>query len=128
VIALRSIIGYMFAGLLVGGVWGAFGAHGIFGGYLAAIIIIGPMWFMNHYIGLIKQDENAAWVDMALGIAVACTMRDVFLNGGSTLVDALPTLGLVLLGAVIGGVTAGLIEKNIEQNTETSISSKEKTA
>jgi hypothetical protein len=113
--ALRGILGYMIAGLLVGGAWGGLGSVGLFGGYAAAIIIIGPMWYMNHYVGLIENEEGAAWVDMALGIAVACTMRDVFMKGGSAFVDATPTLALVLLGAVIGGVTAALIEKDMEK-------------
>ncbi|WP_416246422.1 Lin0368 family putative glycerol transporter subunit [Caldibacillus debilis] len=116
--ALRSIIGYAIAGLLVMSIWSEFaGSYGILGGYLAAIIIIGPMWFMNHFLGLIPQDDDSAWVDMALGIAVAGTMRDTFMKGGSAFVDALPTLGLVALGAIIAGITAGIIEKNMEKET-----------
>ena len=44
---LRSMVGYTIAGTIVMSVWNELGSFGIFGGYLAAGIIIGPMWFMN---------------------------------------------------------------------------------
>lgn len=85
--------------------------YGIFGGYLAAFIIIGPMWFMNHYVGLIENDEDAAFVDMAVGIGICGIMRDVFMQGGGELVSSLPTIGLVAIGAVLAGIVAAAIEK-----------------
>lgn len=118
----RSTLGYMIAGMLVMTVWGWMAAnYGMLGGVLAATLIIGPMWFMNHYVGLIHHDDDSAWVDMALGIAVTGVMRDVFTfwfeggsaAAGSLFVDTLPTLGLVILGGILGGVTAGLIEKDM---------------
>lgn len=124
---LRSTLGYMFAGMLVMTVWGWLaGNYGMPGGLLGALIIIGPMWFMNHYVGLIHHDDDSAWVDMALGIAVTGVMRDIFsfwLIGGASaagelFIDTLPTLGLVILGGLIGGVTAGLIEKDLAKDAE----------
>lgn len=114
---VRSTIGYMIAGMIVMSVWGAFAeAYGIAGGYFAALIIIGPMWFMNHYLGLIKHDSDSAFVDMGLGIALCGIFRDAFLNGFSTVTASLPTILLVVLGAVLGGLFAAKIEEDMEKD------------
>jgi len=107
---IGSIIGFAIAGIFVMSVWGAFvEAYGIFGGWFAAVIIISIMWFMNHFLGLVAN-EGAA-VDMAAGIAITGTLRDVFLKGVQAGIDSLPTLAFVAIGAVIGGVAAVAIEK-----------------
>ncbi|HGF1448477.1 TPA: hypothetical protein ACF9FI_000124 [Streptococcus suis] len=114
---LRSTIGYMIAGMIVMSVWGAFAnAYGIAGGYFAAFIIIGPMWFMNHYLGLIKHDPDSAFVDMGLGIALCGIFRDGFLYGFGSVVDSLPTILLVLVGAVLGGLVAAKVEEDMEKD------------
>lgn len=66
---------------------------------------------MNHYVGLIENDEDAAFVDMAVGIGICGIMRDVFMQGGGELVSSLPTIGLVAIGAVLAGIVAAAIEK-----------------
>lgn len=112
----RGVIGYCIAGMIVMSVWGPLTSnygYGIMGGFIAAFIIIGPMWYMNHYVGLIDNDEDAAFVDMGLGIAICGTMRDFFMNGSGALLDSLPTLALVTIGAVAGGVASALIEKDM---------------
>lgn len=113
---LRGMLGYMIAGMIVMSVWGGFAApYGIAGGYIAAIIIIGPMWFMNHYVGLIDNADGDAFVDMALGIGITGIARDVFLKGSDAFFSAIPTLGFVILGATIGGYVAVLVEKYMEE-------------
>jgi len=117
----RGVIGYCIAGMIVMSVWGAIaGKYGILGGVIAAFLIIGPMWFMNHYVGLIENPSDASFVDMALGIAIAGTTRDFFLVGSSSLVEALPTLSLVIVGATLGGVCAALIEKDMAKKSSMS--------
>ncbi len=107
---LGTVIGTAIAGMFVMSVWGAFaGAYGIAGGWFAGLLIIGTMWFMNHALGLINND--GAFVDMAVGIGMAGTMRDVFMNGGQVFVDTLPTLIIVLIGGIVGGFTAAKLEK-----------------
>ena len=114
---VRSTLGYMIAGMIVMSVWGAFAnAYGIVGGYFAAFIIIGPMWFMNHYLGLIKHDPDSAFVDMGLGIAICGIFRDAFMNGFSTVADSLPTILLVIVGAVLGGLVAAKVEEDMEKD------------
>lgn len=114
---LRSTIGYMIAGMIVMSVWGAFAeAYGIGGGWFAALIIIGIMWFLNHFLGLIKHEPDSAFVDMGLGIAFTGIFRDVFNNGFDTLAGSLPTIGLVIVGAVLGGYVAAKIEEDMEKD------------
>ena len=114
---IHSTLGYMIAGMIVMSVWGAFAnAYGIAGGYFAAFIIIGPMWFMNHYVGLIKHEPDSAFVDMGLGIALCGLFRDAFMNGFSTVIDSVPTILLVILGATLGGLVAAKIEEDMEKD------------
>lgn len=127
---LRSVVGYCLAGMLVMSVWDGFAIpYGIGGGFFAAVIIIGPMWYLNHNKGLIFDEPGSGFVDMGLGIGIAGIARDFFLNNMDfgLLVDTLPTFLLVVLGAVLGGILAGLIEKDfnldkqqVEKNTESS--------
>lgn len=116
---LRSTLGYMIAGMLVMSIWDGFaGPYGIFGGYFAAFIIIGPMWFMNHYVGLIDNPDDAAFVDMAVGIGITGIFRDLFRFGAAEFVASMPTLLLVIIGAIIGGLVAAAIEKNMEKQAQ----------
>lgn len=118
---VQKIIGFAFAGMLAMSGWGALVDNlGLIGGVLAALLIIYPMWLMNHYNNLTDQADDAAFVDMGLAIGVAGISRDIFLAGGDIglLVDALPTLILVILGAATGGFVAAQIEKRRERGAE----------
>jgi hypothetical protein len=116
---IRNTLGFFVAGIFVMGLWGGFaGAYGIGGGFAGAIIIIGPLWYLNHKLGLIHQQEEHAFVDMALGIGIAGLARDFFMNGGQSLVDAVPTLVFVIIGGIIGGVLSAYIEQDIEMDKE----------
>ena len=120
---LKGTLGFMCVGLFVGGVWGAFAdKYGIAGGWMAAVIIIGPMWFMNHFIGLIPNESDGAFVDMGLGVGIACFMRDVFNNGIGSGIDSIPTLLYVALGAIIGGLVAAAIEKDMAAKAKVEVS------
>jgi hypothetical protein len=103
------MIGTAIAGMFVMSVWGAFaGEYGIGGGWFAGFIIIGTMWFLNHYIGI--HNNDGAWVDMALGIGMCGTMRGVFEQGIGAGIGSLPTLGVVLVGGMVGGYMAYKLE------------------
>lgn len=110
-----TILGTAIAGIFVMSVWGAFaGEYGIGGGWFAGFAIISIMWFMNHFIGIINND--GAFVDMACGIAVAGTTRDGFMNGWDKVANAFPTMGLVVLGGICGGIAAGLIQNYLAKS------------
>ena len=51
---------------------------------------------------------------MAAGIGVVGVMRDAFGLGFETLTATLPTLGLVILGGIIGGFLAAKVEESME--------------
>lgn len=112
-----SFIGAAIAGIYVFSIWGKLvGAYGLMGGWLAAMVTIGVAAIMNHVCGVIYNEEGGAWVDMGLGIGVAGTAMGVF--SGSPLVNALPTLGLVAIGAILGGVAAGMVNDAINAKDE----------
>ena len=106
---LGTILGTAIAGMFVMSVWGAFaGEYGIGGGWFAGFAIIGTMWFLNHFVGI--HNNDGAWVDMAVGIGMAGTMRGVFEQGIEAGIASMPTLGVVLIGGVAGGVAAYKLE------------------
>lgn len=111
----RSTVGHFIAGMLAMSIWDAMSMnYGIAGGILAAVIIMSPMWYFNHYKKLVYEAPHSGFVDMGLGIGIAGMTRDFFLNNMamSDVVDTLPTLLLVILGGLIGGVLASFIEKD----------------
>ncbi|WP_124059073.1 Lin0368 family putative glycerol transporter subunit [Vaginisenegalia massiliensis] len=121
----RKIIGYTIAGTVVMAVWPQFG---IFGGYLAALIIIAPLWFMNHYVNLVGNLDDAAFVDMGLAIGVAGIVRDTSLQGVNALNHAIPTIILVIIGGLIGGYFASLVEKDMEKKIDLDVYGSEENA
>ncbi|SHJ70269.1 hypothetical protein SAMN02745975_02673 [Geosporobacter subterraneus DSM 17957] len=116
----RSIVGFAIAGMFVMSVWGALaGAYGLIGGWFAALAIISIMWFLNHFIGII--DNPGAFVDMALGIAICGTLRPVFSAGSiKPLIESIPTLVIVILGGMTGGVVAVMFQNDLAKQAEES--------
>lgn len=121
---VRSVIGYMFAGMLVFTIWGMgmSADWGVLAGILSAFLIIGLAWFLNHHLGLIYHGDNSAFVDLGLGVGMTGLFRDTFdglLNqnvGMQNFVDAIPTLIVVIIGAVIGGYLAALVEGDLAKD------------
>lgn len=113
----RGMLGGSITGIFAMSIWAHEVKHyNIAGGWFAAFIIISTMWFMNHYIGLIQNDEGAVFIDMATGIAVSGTFRDIFMASSiEPLVDSLPTLVLVILGGTLAGTCAAIIEKDMAE-------------
>lgn len=124
---LRAILGYSIAGILVMSVWGGFSeAAGFIGGYVGAIVLIGPLWFMNHYLNLVNNKSNAAFVDMGLAIAICGIFRDLFTQGLNSLIHSIPTIILVVLGGALGGIIAFAVEKDMAKDLEQMKNYKEK--
>lgn len=114
----RSTLGYCIAGTVVMSVWGPLQYIGMWGGFLAATIIIGPMWFMNHYTNLVGNDDDASFVDMGLAIAICGITRDSAMQGIEALISSLPTIILVTIGATLGGIAAALVEKDMAKKKD----------
>lgn len=111
---LKSTLGYFLGSIIVNGFWSFFtNEFGAFGGYLAALFLTGTAWYINHYLGLIEHDEDSAFIDMALGIAISLVMKGYILNGLNSVVSSIPTFLCVVIGSSLGGYVAIKIERNI---------------
>jgi len=118
---IRSVVGFTIAGMIVMSVWGDWvGRYGNLGGWFAALAIIAPMWFLNHYIGLIDNDADHAFVDMAWGIAWTGTLRDTWTPilkgegvgaGLDAFVSALPTIACLAAGAALAAIAINAFNK-----------------
>ena len=53
---------------------------------------------------------------MGLAIAICGVFRDAFLYGFHTVVDSLPTILLVIVGATLGGLFAAKVEVDMEKD------------
>lgn len=113
---LRNTLGYFLAAIIINGFWGIFtNKFGPLGGYIAAICLTGSAWYINHYLGIIKNDEDSAFIDMALGVAVSLVVKGYLLNGIQSVINSTPTFICVAIGAVLGGYVSVVIEKAIEE-------------
>lgn len=117
---LKSTAGYFLASIIINGFWGIFtNKFGVFGGYIAALSLTGSAWYINHYLGLIKHDEDSAFIDMGLGVAICLVTKGYILNGINSVVSSIPTFLCVSIGAILGGYVSVVIEKSIvEANTK----------
>ena len=116
----KNTFGYFLAAVIINGFWGVFiNKFGNFGAYGAAFFLTGSMWYINHYIGLIKHDKDSAFIDMGLGIAICLVTKGYIINGVNSVISSIPTFICVAIGATLGGYVAVLIEKNvIEANSK----------
>ncbi len=105
-----TFIGSFIVGLVIMGAWSAFSSnHGVIGGWLAALVIVFPTWFMNHSCGLIAQD--GAWVDQGLALGAAGFVKGLVLDGAGAGIEAMPLLLVVIAGGAVGGILADKIDK-----------------
>ncbi|MDP6526254.1 MAG: electron transporter RnfD [Kiritimatiellia bacterium] len=86
---------------------------GVMGGYLASVLVVTVMFYMNHWCGIMHNEEGAAWVDMAWGIAIAgitwgLVKRDMDVN----FAKCLPTLVIAICGGIAGGIMGEAIKKH----------------
>lgn len=110
----KSTLGYFLASIIINGFWGIFtNKFGVLGGYISALCLTGSAWYINHYLGLIKHDEDSAFIDMALGVAISLVVKGYILNGINSVVSSIPTFLCVASGAILGGYVSVLIEKSI---------------
>jgi ABC-type antimicrobial peptide transport system permease subunit len=112
---LGSFVGGAIYGMLVFGIWPEmWQTYGVFGGWVAGLFVAGIGWFLNHYIGLIYNQPDAATVDMGCGAATAGTVW-LMVKDGLALGPAIPSIILCIIGGAIGGLMAGVFTKEIDQ-------------
>lgn len=113
---LRNTIGYFLASIIINGFWSIFtNKFGPFGGYIAALCLTGSAWYINHYLGLIKNDEDSAFIDMALGVAISLVVKGYVLNGLNSVISSIPTFICIVIGAILGGYASVVIERIIAE-------------
>ena len=79
------------------------------------------MWFLNHYIGLIPNEKNSAFIDMGISIGIACIVRDMIRIGNvDEILTSIPTLILVIVGGSIGGTLSVFVKKDMKKDKESS--------
>lgn len=122
----KSTLGYFLASIIINGFWGIFtNKFGPFGGYVAALCLTGSAWYINHYLGLIKHDEDSAFIDMGLGVAICLVTKGYILNGITSIISSIPTFICIVVGAILGGYVSVLIERNILEKKKREQSFKE---
>src|SRR5471030_2624369 len=100
---LLTISGGFIFSFLVLTVWGRLvNFMGAIGGYLAALIIPGTMWIINHGINhhLIHQ-TGGVWIDMAWAVGIG-----VFVSSkvkGKKIFKAKNTIMAAIIGGLLGG-------------------------
>lgn len=105
-----TFVGSFIVGLAIMGAWSALAAnHGVIGGWIAALVIVFPTWFMNHCCGLIHQE--GAWIDQGLALGAAGFVKGIVLDGAAAGFEALPLLLVVIAGGALGGILADRIDR-----------------
>ncbi|MCK1227672.1 Lin0368 family putative glycerol transporter subunit [Streptococcus uberis] len=100
---LKSILAYYFAAIMINIFWPLFATpFGLFAGFIAGAIVIGPTWYICHYKGFISQGKHLA-IDMGGVIATSVLVKTALKAGFSETLAALPTLFTLILGAILAG-------------------------
>jgi hypothetical protein len=100
---IMTITGAAIFSFLVITVWGKLvNLFGAIGGYIAAMLIPGTMWIINHGVNnhLIKQ-SGTVWIDMAWAVGIGVCISSKIQGGKVT--KAKNTLMAVILSGIIGG-------------------------
>ena len=77
---------------------------GIFGGWVAALFIVGTIWSIDHgFENSLIHQTGKVWIDMAWSAAIGVFSASV-VSGGKIKKSV-----FTLLAAIIGGVSGGII-------------------
>ncbi len=100
---ILTVLGSFMFTLIVILCWGRMvNKMGAVGGFLAAMIIPGTMWMVNHGLErhMITQ-AGAVWIDMAVSVGIGVFISSV-IQGGS-IKKSKRTLSAALIAGIIGG-------------------------
>lgn len=110
---LPTFIGSAIAGAAAFAVWPElWKSYGIMGGWLAATICIGIMWYMNHWLGVIHNPEGKIWVDQGWAIGAAGIVWGA-VRFGSPIAKCLPTLICLCVGGALAGIAASAVKRRL---------------
>lgn len=112
----RSSLGFGISAIILNTVWGIITERfGLKGGWISSFVLTGTLWYFNHYLGMVENRKESAFIDMGLAVAICSFSRDGLKNGLDGIITSLPTLLCVITGGVIAGVIAGYIKKHQKQ-------------
>ena len=112
---LSTFCGAAICGGFAFGIWPElWKTYGIMGGWLAATLIIGIMWYMNHYNGVISNPEGKIWLDQGWCIGAAGIAWGIvrFRGDISAFMLAVPTLVCCLIGGALAGFVVWIIRSH----------------
>ncbi|MDQ0223065.1 Lin0368 family putative glycerol transporter subunit [Streptococcus moroccensis] len=100
----KSVSAYFFAALTVPLLWSLIGGpFGVWSGFVAGFLVLGPVWYLVHYREWIATRQGGSPIDMGLTIAVAILTKDIVQKGPKDIEWSLLTILIVSVGAVLGG-------------------------
>ena len=110
---VSTFIGGAIVGSLAFGIWPEmWKSYGILGGFFAAVVVIGIMWYMNHWLGVIENRPGTLWIDQGLPIAGAGVAWGVVrFYPNSHWEQIFPTLICCVIGGLLGGWAAHHVKK-----------------
>ena len=76
---------------------------GAIGGFLAALVIVGTIWVINHGMeNHLIQQSGSGWIDMAWAAAIGVFTASVV--AGGKIEKSFSNIGAAVVGGVIGGI------------------------
>lgn len=101
--AIATVVGAFIFPFVIRLTWGKMVENwGPIGGWVAAAMIVGTIWTLNHGVGLMTQSGDA-WVDMGLAAGVGVFVASVARGGKANKATS------NILAAIAGGLLGGLI-------------------
>jgi len=109
---VSTAIGGAIIGALAFGIWPEmWKSYGIMGGWLAAAILVGICWYMNHWLGIMWNQPGRIWVDQGWAVCAA-GIAGGMVRFNAHFVQALPTVTCCLIGGALAGVAAAHVKKH----------------
>ena len=113
---LKSTLGFGIAAIILNTLWGVITSRiGRKGGWICGFILTGTLWYVNHYLGIVENRKESAFIDMGFAVAICSFSRDFLKNGLEGIVTSAPTFICVIIGGTIAGVVAGIIKRHQKQ-------------
>lgn len=100
---VTTLVGAFIFPFVIRLTWGKLVEHfGPIGGWIAAAMVVGTVWCLNHGVGLMAQSGDV-WVDMGLAAGVGVFVASAARGGKVSKAQR------NLLAALVGGALGGLL-------------------
>ena len=101
---ITTILGAFLFPIFLRLFWGRLvNKFGAIGGFLAAIIIVGTIWVINHGIdNHLIQQSGSTWIDMAWAAAIGVFTASVV--SGGKIRKSFANINAAVIGGILGGI------------------------